>query len=70
MSQEPISDKKSEHLLRDLPDMSDREVVEYTARELAGRVIESPYFKFTILFLIIVNSALIAVETDKYMVRI
>jgi len=48
--------------------MSNAEVTEFVSEELVGKVLDSRCFRFTILLLIIINSILIAVETNKDLV--
>ncbi|XP_066925779.1 cation channel sperm-associated protein 4-like [Clytia hemisphaerica] len=67
--QETLDDQKPYVHLRDLPPMSNNEVAEFVSKELVGKVVESRCFRFTILFLIIVNSLLIMLETDRTLER-
>ena len=48
--------------------MSNAEAADFVSQKLVGKVLDSKCFRFTILFLIIINSILIAVETNKDLV--
>lgn len=66
--QENQNNEEEYHNLQDLPAMSNAEVTEFVSEELVGKVLDSRCFRFTILLLIIINSILIAVETNKDLV--
>ena len=54
--------------INDVVDMDDRRVEMYVSQQLVGSVIESGYFKAFIFILIIINSILIALQTDEEVV--
>ncbi|XP_057298364.1 cation channel sperm-associated protein 4-like [Hydractinia symbiolongicarpus] len=57
------------NILKNIPPMTDEEVIEFTSTELVGRFLNSKYFRYAILSFIITNSILIAVQTNRKLER-
>ena len=52
----------------DIVTMDDEAIEEYASNELLGRFLSNTYFRTGILCVILVNSLLIAIETDQELV--
>ena len=50
--------------------MDDNEVAKFVSEQLAGRLLNNKYFKYTILSATIINSLVIVLETIKSLVKI
>ena len=64
-----MGDELPEENINDIVDVDDDRIVQYVSQELVGAVVESGYFKAFIFLLIVINSILIALQTDEAMVR-
>ena len=57
------NEKKS--IFKNLPQLDDEEIVEFVSRDLTGKLLESRIFRIGIVAVIITNSLMIAIETNK-----
>lgn len=57
------NEKKS--MFKDLPQLDDDEIVDYVSNDLTGKLLESKIFRTGIMAVIIANSLMIAIETNK-----
>lgn len=63
-----IAEEPPEQDFNDVVDMDDERMEDFVAKELVGTMIESFAFKMFIMALIVVNSVLIALQTDQQLV--
>ena len=64
-----VQDEPPEVDFNEIVDQDDARVEVYVSQELVGTMIESIYFRMFIIGLIVINSALIALQTDEQLVR-
>lgn len=64
-----MDEEPPEQDINDVVDADDRRIEHYVSEDLVGAVVDGGYFKAFIFFLIVVNSILIALQTDEVVVR-
>ena len=63
-------ENENKSIFNSLPTMDDDEIVEFVSKELTGKFLESKIFRTGIMAVIVTNSLMIAIETDKKLVSL